>query len=415
MLGTVTNPATGKRLRHFESVTGCKAEAQKRLHELLHSLEQGAYIKPSRLTVAQFLEDGLQGYVATNTAPKTRSRYEEIVRLHLIPALGSLPLLSLQPQHIQKYYAKALESGRRDGRGGLSPLTVHKHHRVLYKALKHGVRHGILIRNVAEAVEPPHGQSKRLQTLGPSEVQLILNAAKKKPYYALFFTKAYTGLRRGELLGLRWCDIDLEEAKLSVVQTLQQLRDGRYIFWKPKSKLGRRRVALSPSLVILLWEHRMKQEHARKLLGKPLMPTDLVFSHPDGRSLRPNTVSRAFQEIAQSVGLKDIRLHDLRHAHATILLQQRVHPRIVQERLGHSSVATTLDIYSYVLPGLQEAAARQFEEGLQGASSESQVIEVPDKNVGKIALRNSFRVKFESRRGVRVVYGAALEICQRMS
>jgi len=381
------DPATGKRLRHFENVKGNKKDAQRRLNDLLYSLEQGAYVKPSRLTVGEFLEQWLQGYVATNTAPKTRSRYEEIVKLHLIPAFGSLPLLALRPQHIQKYYTKALESGRRDGQGGLSPLTVHKHHRVLYEALKHGVRQGILIRNVAEAVEPPHGQSKRPLTLRPSDVQLILNAARETPYYVLFFTKAYTGVRRGELLGLRWCDIDLEEATLSVVQTLQQLRDGTYIFREPKSKLGRRRIALSPSLVVQLWEHRLKQERARKLLGKPLMPTDLVFSHPDGKPFRPNTVSRALQEIAQSIGLKGARLHDLRHAHATILLQQGVHPKIVQERLGHSSVATTLDIYSHVLPGLQEAAARRFEEGLENALAEAKVTKVLEKNVGKMSAR----------------------------
>jgi integrase len=216
-------------------------------------------------------------------------------------------------------------------------------------------------------------------------VQLILDAAKETPYYAVFFTKAYTGLRRGELLGLRWADIDLQNSTASVVQTLQQLRNGEYIFKKPKSKRGRRQIALSPSLVILLWDHRMKQEHARKLLGKPLLPADLVFSYPDGKPFRPNTVSRAFQEIAQSVGLNGVRLHDLRHAHATILLQQGVHPKIVQERLGHSSVATTLDIYSHVLPGLQEAAARRFEEGLEGAVKEAPVGEGSEKNVAKMS------------------------------
>ena len=382
---TGRDPVTGKRLRHFESIRGPKSQAQRRLHELLRSIEQGAYVRPSRLTVAQFLEEWLRDYVRANTAPRTCERYEEIVRGHLIPALGSLPLLALQPQHIQRYYSQALESGRRDSKGGLSALTIHKHHRILFESLRYGVRQGILLRNPAEAVTPPHGQSKELAMLGANRVHLILHAARETPYYALFFTKAYTGLRRGELLGLRWGDVDLDRATLSVVQTLQQLRDGKYIFREPKSKLGRRRIALSPSLVIQLWEHQLKQEHARKLLGQPLMPTDLVFSHPDGRPFRPNTVSRAFQEIARTVGLEGIRLHDLRHAHATILLQQGVHPKIVQERLGHSSVATTLDIYSHVLPGLQEAAACRFEEGLESTLTEVQVAEVLEKNVGKMS------------------------------
>ena len=154
----------------------------------------------------------------------------------------------------------------------------------------------------------------------------------------------------------------------------------------------------------MLWEYRLKQEHARRLLGKPLEPTDLVFSHPDGRPIRPDSVTRAFHAIAESVGLRGVRLHDLRYAHATILLQQGIHPKIVQEHLGHSSVSTTLDIYSHVLPGLQEAATHRFDESLEGTPNE-----IPQENVGKIAMRCGFAVEFEAGRGVRVVYGDGLE------
>lgn len=362
------DPETGRRRQQWQTVKGTKKDAERALRELLHSMEVGTYIKPTKLTVAEYLEQWLQGYVATNTAPRTRERYEEIVRIHLIPALGSIPLSVLQPQHIQKYYADALESGRRDGKGGLSAQTVHHHHRVLYEGLRHGIKHGILVRNVAEAVDPPRPENKAITMLGPNDVRLIVDAAMATPYYAAFFAAIYTGLRRGELLGLRWGDVDLEFATLSVIQTLQQLHTGEYVFREPKSKRGRRQVALSPALAVLLREHRAKQEDARKMLGKPLAPTDLVFSHPDGTPLRPDSVTRAFRTIARSLGLDGIRLHDLRHAHATLMLRQGVHPKIVSERLGHSSVAITLDTYSHVLPGLQEAAARRFEEGLQGAS-----------------------------------------------
>ena len=375
------DPATGKRLRHFESVRGAKRDAQRRLRELLLNVEQGTYVKSDRLTVAQFLEEWLQDYVATNTAPRTAEGYQQIVRTRLIPALGSLPLLSLRPHHIQKYYFQVLESGRRDGKGGLSALTVHHHHRVLYEALRHGVKHGILIRNVAEAVDAPRPEHKELAILAASDVQLILDACKETAYYVPFFTLAYTGLRRSELLGLRWGDVDLEKSTLSVVQALHQLHGGKYILREPKTKRSRRQIALSPSLAIALWEHRLKQEQAQKLLGKPLESRDLVFSHPDGRPIRPDSVTRAFHKIAESVGLRDVRLHDLRHAHATILLQQGVNPKIVQERLGHSSVSTTLDIYSHVLPGLQEVAARQFDEGFEH--------EVHQKNVGKMSANLS--------------------------
>jgi len=379
------DPVTGKRLRQFETVKGSKKDAQKRLHELLHTREQGTYIKPTKLTVAQFLEEWLQDYVRTNTAPRTAERYQEIVRVHLIPALGSLPVVALQPHHIQKYYAQALETGRRDGKGGLSAQTVHHHHRVLYEALKYGVKHGILIRNVAEAVDAPRPEHRELSILRSNEIRLILDATNGTPYYAIFFALAYTGLRRSELLGLRWADIDLEKATLSVVQTLHQLRGGKYIFREPKSKRSRRQIALSPKLAIMLWEHRFKQEQAWTLLGKPLLPTDLVFSHPDGRPIRPDNVTRALNTVVRSLGLKGVRLHDLRHAHATILLKEGVHPKVVQERLGHSSVSTTLDIYSHVVPSLQQAAARKIDEGLELTPTEEHLAEVNQENVGKMS------------------------------
>jgi hypothetical protein len=152
---------------------------------------------------------------------------------------------------------------------------------------------------------------------------------------------------------------------------------------KTPQHLARSPRHIAPAGLVMLLKHRLKQEHARQLLGKPLVPTDLVFSHPDGRPFRPNSVTRAFKVIAESVGLKGIRLHDLRHAHATIMLQQGIHPKIVQERLGHSSVATTLDIYSHVVAGLQEAAARRFEEGLESALTEAQATEVRQKMSAK--------------------------------
>jgi len=379
------DPSTGKRQRHFETVKGIKKDAQRRLHELLLSVDNHTYVKPTRMTVGQFLEDWLQDYVAIHTAPRTRERTEEIVRLHLIPAFGSVLLPALQPQQIQRYYSRALESGRRDGKGGLSPSTVHKHHGILFQALKYGVKHGILARNPAEYVDPPPPEYKEAAVPSAEDLQLIIDKASDTPYFVAFYTKAYTGLRRGELLGLPWCDVNLETATLSVRQTLQQLRDGQYIFKKPKSKRGQRQIDLSPSLVVLLWDHKIRQEQQKKLLGIPSSPTDLVFSHPDGRPLRPNSVSRAFKNIVRSLSLQDIPLHSLRHAHATIMLQQGVHPKIVQERLGHSSISTTLDIYSHVVPGLQQAAAQRFDDALPGTSLQDLDTTVVQNIVGKMS------------------------------
>ena len=370
------DPETGKRKQQTFTIHGSKKDAQRELRAILTRAEGGAYVKPTKMTVKEYLEQWLESYVATNVTPKTSERYEGIVRVHLVPAFGSLPLTALQPQLIQSYYSHALKSGQQDGNTRLSARTIRYHHMVLYEALKHAVKHGILIRNVAEAVDPPKPERKEITILDSDGVRVVLQAAKDTPYYPCIFTAVYTGLRRSELLGLRWCDIDLDLATLSVVQTLHQLKNGTYVFGKPKTRGSRRMIALSPSLALLLREHKDKQEFARILLGKPLLPTDLVFSHPDGSPLRPNTVSRAFEKLARSLGFEGIRFHDLRHAHATILLQQGVHPKIVSERLGHSSVAITLDIYSHVLPGLQESAARRFEESLQPSSPDTEAAEV---------------------------------------
>jgi len=371
------DPETGKRKQQTSTVRGSKKDAERELRTLLTRIEGGAYVKPARLTVGEYLEQWLRGYVATNTAPTTADGYSDIVKAHLIPSLGSIPLVALHPSHIQAYYSHMLESGRRDGKGGLSAQTVKHHHRVLYEALKHAVKHGVLIRNVAEAVDSPRPDSKEMVTLEPDNVYPFLNAARETPYYTLFYTAIYTGLRRSELLGLRWQDIDLDLATLSVVQTLHHVPGKGYIFREPKTKHSRRLVDLSPSLAVLLREYRANQELERKLLGRLLMPDALVFCYPDGIPLPPNSVTKAFRELAKSLGLSGIRLHDLRHTHATLMLRQGVHPKVVSERLGHSSVAITLDTYSHVLPGIQAAAAQRFDEGLQRTREE-----VPSENVG---------------------------------
>jgi len=365
------DPEKGKRQQQTLTVRGSKKDAERELRAVLTRIEGGAHVKPTKLTVGEYLEGWLRDYVATNTAPTTSDGYKDIVRAQLIPALGSIPLAALQPSHIQAYYGRMLESGRRNGKGGLSAQTVKHHHRVLYEALKHAVKHGVLIRNVAEAVDPPRPEGKEMATLEPDDVHPLLNAARETPYYTLFYTALYTGLRRSELLGFRWRDVDLDLATLSIVQTLHYVPKKGYTFREPKTKRSRRLVDLSPSLAILLREHRANQELERKLLGRLLMPDDLVFSYPDGTPFPPNSVTKAFHKLAQSLGLSGIRLHDLRHTHATLMLRQGVHPKVVSERLGHSSVAITLDTYSHVLPGIQAAAARSFDEGLQRTKEEA--------------------------------------------
>jgi len=389
-LDTGRDPTTSKRLRQFETVKGTKKEAQKRLHELLHTLEQGTYVKLTRLTVAQFLEEWLRDYVDLNCSPRTKVSYEMIIRCHLVPELGSVPLSQLEPRHLQTFYSRQKAQGRVDGKGQLSPRTVRYCHSLLAEALGHAVKMGLLSRNVAQATEAPRPDQKVMPTLAPERVPVFLEAAEESPYYTLFYLLLHTGLRRGEALALKWKNIDLGlaslgvSAYLSVVEAVYKL-NGTYVLKEPKTSHSRRRIALSPSLALVLRQYKAEQEAQLALLEKSLTDDDFVFAHPDGSPLDPSTVSHAFNKVIRRAGLPHIRLHDLRHTHASLLLQAGVHPKIAQERLGHSSIRVTLDTYSHVIGGLQEAAAQRFDDLLaaRGVENVGKMSANPTENAGK--------------------------------
>lgn len=190
----------------------------------------------------------------------------------------------------------------------------------------------------------------------------FLDAARETSYYVFFSSLLYTGLRRGELLALEWRNVDLDGGQLYVIETAYELSDGRYIVKEPKTSHSRRTVALPPSLISLLREYHADQILLRLQLEETLDSDDFVFSRADGSPLAPNAVTLAFKRIIRKAGLKQIRVHDLRHTHATLMLKAGVHPKIVSERLGHANIGITLDTYSHVLPGLQEAAAQRFDQ-----------------------------------------------------
>lgn len=351
------DPETGKRKQQWVSVKGTKKDAEKRLSELLSQLDNGIYSKPGKSTLAEFLKLWLRDYAKPNLSPRGFERYESIVRVHLTQSLGNISLIKLRPEHLQKYYTAKLNSG-------LSARTVRYHHVILHIALKTAVKWGLLSRNVADAVDPPRTRNTEMHTWNEDDIIHFLNAAKDTPYYALFHTALFTGMRRSELLALRWQDIDFIYGQISVSRSLHHLNDGSYIFTQPKSAKSQRTIALSPSAILALKEHREKQKLEKIMQGISLSDDDLVFSHPDGNPLRPNTVSRAWTILAARAGLRVIRLHDARHSHASLMLKQGTHPKIVQERLGHSTISVTLDTYSHVAPGLQEAAANRFDEAI---------------------------------------------------
>jgi len=353
------DPATGKRKQQWITAGSSKREAEKQMAELIHQMDTGTFVKPNKNAFSKYLEEWLKDYVWPNLSPRTAEGYESIVRCHLIPALGSIPLVQLKPEHLQRYYSEKLSTGRHDGKGGLSRTTVSHHHTCLHRALKMALRWGRISRNPADAVIPPRPQRSEMHTMTEDDINIFLEAARKTPYYLIFYLALFTGMRRSELLSLRWCDVDLLLCQVHITRSLHYLRTGDIIFRSPKTTRARRMVSLPPSSACLLQGHKDKREAQ---LGMTLKEDDLIFSDHEGKPLLPDTISHAWAKLVKRAGLEHIRFHDARHTHASLLLKQSVHPKIVQERLGHATISTTLDLYSHVSPGLQEAAAIGFDK-----------------------------------------------------
>jgi integrase len=351
----------GRPRYRWYTVKGGKRDAQRELNRLLAEMQAGSHVEPTRLTLAQYLEQWLRDYAKATVSARTYERYEEIVTKHLTPALGKHLLARLTPLQVQGYYTQALASGRRDGKGGLSKQTVLHHHRLLHTALAQAVRWQLVARNVAEAVEPPRPDELETAVVDVEAAGRLLEIASGGRLYLPVLLTLMTGMRLGEVLGLRWEDVDLKNGVLRVRQALEQTRAG-LAFKAPKTHRSKRPVAL-PSLLVdaLVW-HRGEQERVRTLLGSAWQEYGLVCSREDGAPWPPKLLSKAFEHLASRAGMPEVRFHDLRHSHASQLLQQGIPLKVVSERLGHARASTTLDIYSHLLPGMQEEAARRVDE-----------------------------------------------------
>ena len=363
------DPSTGKRKQQWVTVRGTKKEAEKKLSELQHQLNTGEFVKSSKLTVREFLTQWFQDYVKTNARAATAEGYKIIVERHLIPSLGGIALAQLQPSHIQGYYARALREGRCDGKGGLAARTVVHHHRVLREALSHAVKWGLVGRNVADAVDPPRAVNKEMKALDSAGVLQLLDAARGTIYFPLINLATFTGMRRSELLGLRWLDLNLSRGTVSIAQVLHCLPGGRIVFEQPKTARSKRLVRLSQETTLALRAYRDTVEADLEQVGDSISGERLLFSQINGAPLLPNMVTHAFAKIIRRACLGGFTFHSLRHTHASIMLQQGVSSKTVAERLGHSTVVITLDTYSHLTPGVKEDAVDRFEEALRQAES----------------------------------------------
>ncbi len=360
------DPETGERITKYMTVRGTKTDAQRELTRVLREIDTGTFVEPAKITVAEFLKQYLASLVNRGLSPKTYDRYKEIVNINLIPAFGHIRLAKLEPLHIETAWGDALESGRLDGKGGLSPQTVAHLHRLLKQALKKAVKWKMLATNPADMVDAPKIERREIAVLTEAELATLINAVEGTPLYMPVMLASTTGLRRGEVLGLRWKDIDLDRGTLTVIQMLGQVRSRLY-FKPPKTKAGRRTVTLPAITIEALRQHKVRQSEERLRLGLGRDDSGLVFTRPDGQPVIPTSFSRTFCEFVKNRGLPPISFHGLRHSHLTHLLRAGVHPKVASARAGHSSTAITMDIYSHILPGMQEDAASKIDAVLRTA------------------------------------------------
>ena len=360
----IPDPKTGKRRRKWHSFTGTKKQAWIERARLISVVQAGSYFEPSKTTLSTFLACWLD-HVRSHVTPKSHERYSGIVNQNIIPALGAVHLAKLKPAQISAAYSGALTNGRRDGAGGLAPRTVGHMHRVLKQALGQAVRWELLTRNPADAVDPPKVDWKPMQTYDVPQTAELIEAVRNTPLLVPTLLAVLCGLRRGEVCALRWRNVDLTTGQISVVESLEQTKAGLR-FKSPKSGKGRT-VALSATMVDELRAHRVKRAQDLLRLGVGLSNDDLVIAHADGSVVQPIYISQHWARTIRTTGLAHLRFHDLRHAHATHLLANGVHPKIASERLGHSKVGITLDLYSHVIPGMQEDAAALVDAALKSA------------------------------------------------
>jgi integrase len=353
------DPITGKRRQKWHSGYRTKRDAERALSEIIASVHSGSYTEPTKQKLREFATEWLAAIEPT-IRPATHYSYSRNLRLHVIPRLGSVQLRRIDAGMLNTLYAALLADGRKDyAGGGLSPRSVRYIHTIVHRALRDAVKWGRLARNPAEAADPPKAAGRPESiTWTVDQLRSFLEGTRSNRYSAAYLLLATTGLRRGEALGLRWQDLDLDASRASIRQTVIVIKH-TVMIGTPKTAKGRRTVTLDSGTVTALREHRKRQAAERLLMGAGWTDNDLVFCHPDGTMVHPERFSRGFTEAVCRLGLPRIRLHDLRHGWATLALQAGIHPKVVQERLGHANIGITLDTYSHVVAGLHEEAAEQ--------------------------------------------------------
>jgi integrase len=360
---------SGRRRQKWVGGFRTRKEADRALAEAVVRRQEGAYVEPTKQTVGEFLGEWIPA-IRTTIRSSTWESYERNVRLHIRPGLGAIPLRSLTPAHLNTLYAALRDRGsKRAAGGGLSPRTIRYIHVIIHRALRDAVRWGRLARNVADLADPPAVVRQKMTVWSPEQLRRFLERAASDRLHAAFVLLVTTGMRRGEVAGLRWEDVDLDEQRVSV-QTSHVVVRYRIQSESPKTDRSRRFLQLDGFTVVALRAHRKRQLEERFAAGRYWNDTGLAFTREDGSGIHPERISATFLRLSQAAGLPKIRLHDLRHSYATAALRAGIPAKVVSERLGHASIAITLDTYSHVTPEMDREAANKVAAVIFGTPGE---------------------------------------------
>ncbi len=359
------DPTTGKERRRWHPGGPRRRDAERLVNELVKRKDDGIYRGPDRLSLGEYLTQRWLPGQKSQLRVSTYDSYRRNIELHIVPRIGGIALQRLVPEDLDGLYAALGTEGRRDGKaGGLSPKSIRLVHLILHKALFDARRKGTVTRNVAELADPPKLRAAKRQEIRvwtAEELHAFLEICTGHRLLPAWFVASHTGMRRGEVLGLRWSDTDLDRGRLSVTQAAI-LVAYELVVSDIKTDNGRRTIDLDDRTVSVLRDWRKRQLEERLLVGEDYQDHDLVFARPDGAPTNPDLFSQSFDRVVARSSLPRIRLHDLRHTHATILLKAGVPVKVVSERLGHANPAFTITVYQHVMPGMQADAATVFSD-----------------------------------------------------
>ena len=349
--------ADGSRASSSEIVRGTKTDAHKRLTHKLREFDTSMAGFQPKQTINEYLDYWLETVAKPRLRKRTFIEYREILRLHVRVPLGQIQLTELAAAHVQQLYSK-LQTEKH-----LSARRVRYVHAILSSSLRKATELDLITRNVAKLVQLPKQVRKEMDVMDNEECQSFLNALNGERLATMFSFALSTGLRPGEYLALQWKDIDLDHGVATVRRAVVRLKGEQWQFTPPKTRGSSRPISLPTNLIAELRNHRRRQQEERLKLGPAWQDHDLVFPSEVGTPLTQSNITQVYKKVLVRAGLRrTLRLYDLRHTHATLLLTAGIHPKVVSERLGHSTIALTLDIYSHVLPSMQAEAAERLND-----------------------------------------------------